>query len=153
MNRPTTDGHGQVRMAPLGTRIWRGLRLRCPACGGGPILQSWFKLKARCPTCGLRTERGEEDFFLGAMMLNIGISEGLLALLLVGLMIVTWPDVPWSFIQYGGLALMALTPFLFYPVSKTVWMAFDLLLRPLTREELEWHRSAAEHEFRAEKDR
>ena len=30
-----------------------------------------MKMKRACPVCGLRTERGEEDFFLGAMMFNM----------------------------------------------------------------------------------
>ena len=31
---------------------------------------------------------------------------------------------------------MVLAPFLFYPVSKTLFLAFDLLFRPPTPEEL-----------------
>ena len=118
------------------TLYLRALRLRCPHCGEGRIKGSWMKMKRTCPVCGLRTERGEEDFFLGAMMFNLVIPEGFLALLLVGLMIATWPDVPWSFIQWGGLALMAAGPFLFYPFSKTLWLAFDLMLHPPSPEEL-----------------
>jgi hypothetical protein len=29
-----------------------------------------------------------------------------------------------------------------YSISKLLWLAFDLMLRPVTPEELEWHRSA-----------
>lgn len=43
----------------------RGLPLRCPDCGRGPTVRSWFTMHPRCPACGIRTERGEEDFFLG----------------------------------------------------------------------------------------
>jgi uncharacterized protein (DUF983 family) len=135
------------------TMVARGARLRCPWCGKGGLLESWFRLKPRCPRCGLRTERGEEDFFLGAMMFNLVLSEGVLAVFLVGLVVATWPEVPWTFIQYGGVALMALAPFVFYPVSRTIWLAFDLLLRPLTEEELEWHRTSGEGTFRPQEDR
>ena len=140
-------------LAPLGVRLARAARLRCPACGGGPLLESWFRLRPRCPRCGLRTERGEEDFFLGSMMLNLALSEGMLALAFVGLVIALWPDVPWTLLQVGGIVLMILAPLAFYPFSKTIWMAFDLLLRPLTPQELEWHRTSQEREFRPEKHR
>ncbi len=135
------------------TLIARGARLRCPWCGSGGLLLTWFRMKTRCPRCGIRTERGEEDFFLGAMMFNLVLAEGVLAVFLVGLVIVTWPEVPWTFIQYGGVALMAAAPFAFYPVSRTLWLAFDLLLRLLTEEELEWHRTAPEESFRPQEDR
>jgi len=123
-------------LPPLWLRVARAMRLRCPLCGGGPLLKSWFRLAPECPRCGLHPERGEHDFFLGAMMFNLVIPEGFLALLLVGLMVATWPDVPWSFIQWGGLALMAAAPFAFYPFSKTLWLAFDLMLHPPSVEEM-----------------
>src|SRR5512132_2593997 len=47
----------------------RALRLRCPNCGGGPVLQNWLKLRVRCGQCGLRLERGEHDYFIGSMMI------------------------------------------------------------------------------------
>lgn len=131
----------------------RGLTLRCPHCGSGGLLESWFKFKLRCDGCGLRLDRGEEDFFLGGMMWNIVLAEGALlaAGLLVGLL--TWPDVPWMLLQWGGVALMALVPFLFYPLSLTVWLASDILIRPVTDEEMEWHRQSAPGEFRKYRDR
>lgn len=149
------SGAGAVRaLTPgLGTMLFRAARLRCPVCGEGRVLESWFRMKTRCPECGVRTERGEEDFFLGSMMFNIAFSEGVLAVLLVGLAIATWPDVPWTFLQYGGVALMAAAPFFFVPFSRTAWLAFDLLLRPLTAEELAWHRQSADGEFRPHSER
>ena len=154
MGMETKDGGSPaLPLAPLGVRLARAARLRCAACGGGPLLDGWFKLVPRCPRCGLRTDRGEEDFFLGAMMFNLVISEGVLAVLFVGLVLVLWPDVPWTALAYGGVVLMAVAPFAFYPFSKTIWMAFDLLMRPLTPEELEWHRTAGEREFRPERHR
>ena len=132
----------------IGKMFLRGLRFRCPWCGGGGLMASWFKLKPRCPTCGLRTERGEEDFFLGAMVWNIAIAEGLLTVVLLAIGIYTAPDVPWNALLWGGVAMMVVAPILFYPVSKTLWMATELLFRPLTHEELEWHRNSDETEFR-----
>ncbi|HEX5727667.1 MAG TPA: DUF983 domain-containing protein [Longimicrobiaceae bacterium] len=134
----TGDAKGRGIWGPLARRLGRAIRLRCPNCGGGPLLESWFRLRPRCPRCGLRTERGEHDFFLGAMMFNLVISEGVLALVMVGVVIALWPDVPWRTLHYTGMALMVLAPVFFYPFSKTIWMAFDLLMRPVTPGELEW---------------
>jgi hypothetical protein len=39
-------------------------------------------------------------------------------------------------LQYGGIILVILAPVLFFPFSKTLFLAFDLLFRPATREEL-----------------
>jgi uncharacterized protein (DUF983 family) len=137
----------------IGRMFLRGLLLSCPWCGGRGMLATYFKLKPRCPTCGLRTERGEEDFFLGAMVWNIAFAEGLLTVVLLSIGIATAPDVPWDALLYGGVAMMIVAPILFYPVSKTLWMATELLFRPLTREELEWHRTSDEKTFRGHHDR
>jgi uncharacterized protein (DUF983 family) len=151
----STDAKASPRaeVPPLGTRLGRAARLRCPRCGGGGLLAHWLKLKPRCPACGLRLDRGEHDFFLGSMMFNIAIAEGLLALVCVGVIIAAWPRVPWTLLEFGGPAMMVVAPFLFYPFSQTLWLAVDLLIRPLTVEELEWHRTAGEHETRRSDDR
>jgi uncharacterized protein (DUF983 family) len=109
----------------------RALRLRCPNCGGGPLFERWLRIRDRCPACGLRTERGEEGYVVGAYMFNIMASELLWVALCVGLAVGTWPDPPWDLLLYGGGALMIAMPFACYPFSKTVFLAFDLLFRPL----------------------
>lgn len=136
--------------APLGTRLWRAARLRCPACGGGPVMLGWMKPRPRCASCGMRTDRGEHDFFLGAMMFNLALAEGCLTLVLLAVAIAMYPRVPWTFFEYGGPVLMVLAPFIFYPFSRTIWLAFDLLLRPLTPEELHWHHIRPDTEMRGE---
>lgn len=42
----------------------------------------------------------------------------------------TWLDPPWSLILYGGAVLMIVTPIVFYPFSKALWLAIDLVFRP-----------------------
>ena len=116
--------------------VARALTLRCPNCGARGILASWFKLVPACPRCGLRPERGESDYFLGGMMFNIALAEGVFVLVLIVTLVVTWPRVPWSLLQYGAPAAMVLAPIILYPFSKLVWLAFDLSLRPATPNEL-----------------
>lgn len=110
----------------------RALTLRCPNCGARGILASWFKLAPMCPRCRLHPERGESDYFLGGMMFNIALAEGVFVIALVVTLAVTWPRVPWSLLQYGVPTAMVLAPIVLYPFSKLTWLAFDLALRPAT---------------------
>jgi hypothetical protein len=54
----------------------------------------------------------------------------------VGIILLTWPSPPWTLLEYGGIALMVIAPFVFFPFSKTLFLAFDLLFRPATPDEL-----------------
>jgi uncharacterized protein (DUF983 family) len=131
----------------------RALRLRCPHCGEGRLRAGFMKLHRACPACGLRTDRGEEDFFLGAMMFNLVLAEGLLVVVIVGTAIVFRDRIPWTTVAYAGIALMAVAPFVFYPYSHTLWLATDLLMRPAAEEEMEWHRAHPTDAFRRLRDR
>jgi uncharacterized protein (DUF983 family) len=116
--------------------FWRAMRLRCPNCGGGPIFDSWLRMRRRCPQCRLPMERGDQGYQVGSYMFNIVAAELVFAAIFVGVLLVTWPDPPWDAVLYGGLALMLIVPFLFFPFSKTLFLAFDLLFRPATADEL-----------------
>jgi uncharacterized protein (DUF983 family) len=125
----------------VGRLFGRAFRLRCPNCGGGPVLRHWLKLQVRCGRCGLRLERGEHDYFSGSMMILYSLAGVLTLATLAVVLIARWPDVPWDLLQYGiPLLMLALVPAL-YPFAKLGWLAFDLMLRPVTPEEMEWHRS------------
>lgn len=111
--------------------VGRGMLLRCPNCGGGPVLRNWFHLRERCPTCDILLERGEEqDYYIGGMLLNISLSFIIFAVVFWGVLILTFPRVPWTFLQYGLVAAMIVLPILLYPVSRVVWLGADLALRP-----------------------
>jgi uncharacterized protein (DUF983 family) len=115
--------------------FWRALRLRCPNCGGGPILDSWLRMRKRCPRCGLPLERGEQGYQVGSYMFNIIAAELIFAAVFLGVLFATWPSPPWDLLLYGGMALMLIVPFVFFPFSKTLFLAFDLLFRPPSPEE------------------
>lgn len=108
----------------------RALSLRCPRCGRAGVLRSWFDLRERCPVCGLRFERGEEGYFLGAVLFNVIAAELSFVVGIVAVILLTWPHPPWNVMFWGGIGLMILLPILFFPFSKTVWLAFDLIFRP-----------------------
>lgn len=115
--------------------LWRAVRLRCPNCGGGGLWKSWFQLRHACPTCGLRLERGEQGYIVGAQMFNIIAAELVFAAIFVGVLVATTPDVPWGWLQWGGPILMLLFPVFFYPFSKMLFLAFDLVFRPARPED------------------
>jgi Na+/phosphate symporter len=94
-------------------------------------------MKERCPRCDYKFER-EEGFFLGAYTVNLAISEGLLLLLAIFPLIFllgtnryvsVWPIVAM------GLVAAIVAPLVFYPFSRTIWSAIDLVLRPQDRPE------------------
>lgn len=116
---------------PLRVMLWRGLRRRCPRCGEKRIWVSRYKLKERCPQCNLLFER-EEGFWLGAYVINFGVGEGLVGVLLMVFLFakVTQPSVPLAPWLVGGVALGVVVPILFYPASRTIWAAIDLAMNP-----------------------
>jgi formate-dependent nitrite reductase membrane component NrfD len=88
-------------------------------------------MKERCPRCAFPLQRGEaHDYWLGGMMFNIGLSELLAVLAVAAVVLGSWPRVPWTAVWIGAIALMLAAPFLLFPLSRTMWLAFDLLFRP-----------------------
>jgi uncharacterized protein (DUF983 family) len=128
-----------LRRATVWQLMTRALRLRCPHCGGPGIFASFFALKRHCPSCGLRLERGEGDYFVGAYLFNLIAVELILFVCVLGFVFFTWPNPPWDLITYVTAFLMLAGCVLCYPFAKTTWLAVDLAIRPLTAEELEWH--------------
>jgi uncharacterized protein (DUF983 family) len=120
--------------------IIRALLRRCPNCGSPGIFAGYTALKERCPNCGLRLHRGESDYFIGAYLLNLVAVELLFAFVLAVVFITTYPNTPWTLLQWGGLVLIIVGAVLCYPLSKALWLAADLIFRPMSPEELAWHR-------------
>lgn len=47
----------------LGGALLRGLRGRCPRCGGAPLFRTWLKPREACPACALDlTPQRADDF-------------------------------------------------------------------------------------------
>ena len=61
--------------------------------------------------------------------------ETVFSVWVVGFLLGTWPDPPWELFQATTVALMLVVPFAFFPYSKTLFLAFDLLVRPPTEED------------------
>jgi uncharacterized protein (DUF983 family) len=110
--------------------LWRGLRKRCPICGGGRLFVRWFGLKERCPTCGLSFQR-EEGGFLGAFVINVAVTEACMLVALVAGVALTLPDPDIPLLVGLGVLTTIVVPLVGYPWSKTVWAAIDLGMHPL----------------------
>lgn len=116
--------------------LLRGALRRCPRCGAGRVFVNWFRMVERCPSCRLRFER-ESDFFLGAYVINLGVTEGLLALALFVYVLraVDDPTTPSLPVLAAVLAFAVGAPLAFFPFSRTIWAAIDLAMRPVPRED------------------
>jgi uncharacterized protein (DUF983 family) len=121
------------------TYLLRALARRCPNCGSGGLFRRWVQMRPACPRCALLLDRGERDYFIGAYTLNFIAAEVAIVLLAGLLIVLTWPDVPWDTVRWGLAGLMVPFPVVTYPFSKTVWLAVDLLFRPLTRGDFAGH--------------
>lgn len=109
----------------------RGLRQRCPVCGKGKIFKGWFKTYERCPECGFVYER-EPGYYTGAMAVNLVVSELLITAIAVPL--AASQSVSLTTLIVLGLTLPFLAPLLFYRPTKSLWMALDHFLHPVSRE-------------------
>ena len=107
--------------------IPRAFARRCPWCGGRGVFASFFELKPACPACGYRFER-EEGYWVGAMVVVTGLLYIVFAALMLGVIALTHPDVPWTPLLVAALAVCLLLPVLAYPLAKLLWIAVDLLV-------------------------
>lgn len=115
----------------------RGLRGRCPHCGGHDVFARWGHLRERCPRCGYSFER-EEGYWVGAMIVNLGVAQLLFMAVLLGTIALTTPDVPWTPLLVVAGGLMVVVPIAFYPRSKTVWVWLDIAVHPYADDERDW---------------
>lgn len=115
--------------------LGRALRRRCPRCGD-PAFVSWFTLKESCDRCGFRFER-EPGYWVGAVTINTVFIFATFLVVFGGSLLLTWPDVPWTWVLIVTLVVNLLVPIVFYPISKTLWSALELSWHPLEPEEIE----------------
>ena len=85
----------------------------------------------RCPGCNLRMARGEDGYTLGALWFNLVLAEGFTTAVFLATLIASWPHPPWDRLQYLGPAEALIMPFVFWPFSRTLFLAFDLCIRPV----------------------
>lgn len=122
--------------------LGRSLTLRCPRCGAGGVLRTWFRFRDGCPRCGQPLERKSHDYYLGGIMFNLIVAELLWAAGFLAWLLLSWPDPPWDLLQTVGVAFMIVLPVATYPITKLIWLSWDLFFRPEADEETEGERTA-----------
>jgi uncharacterized protein (DUF983 family) len=144
MAKPTSDkvrpGPPTKELRPLttGRLLLRGLARRCPLCGAGGSFCNYFTMKDRCPRCNLRFDRIDGQR-AGALGMNTIVTFGMLAIVVVGGLVLTYPDFNLSILLPAAIAVALLVPVLFYPFSRTLWNSIDLAMRPVEpRDEVDW---------------
>jgi hypothetical protein len=91
-------------------------------------------MKECCPRCNLNFEgRPEEGHFLGAITINTGLTAGVLMLgILIYIVVLATGDEgagpPVWFVVTTSAALAIILPALFYPFTKTIWVAAEMTL-------------------------
>jgi len=72
---------------------------------------------------------------VGAYFFNLMAMETVFSIWVVGFLLWTWPEPPWDLFQITTIVLMLVVPFAFFPYSKTLFLAFDLWVRPPSEED------------------
>jgi uncharacterized protein (DUF983 family) len=104
----------------------RGLLLRCPYCGQGHIIKYPFWIKDCCPRCGYRFEP-EPGYLVGGYAINlVGVEIVAVAIIVI---ILLRTNLSLYQQEAIGIGFAILLPILFFPWSRTLWMAFDLTLQ------------------------
>jgi uncharacterized protein (DUF983 family) len=136
---PAAPGPRELNLGRAARLLGRGLLRRCPNCGSRGLFRRWVVMADSCPGCHLKTDRGEDDYFIGSFVVNFVTAELLICAGALAGILLTWPDVPWTALKWSLIAIMIPVPVLFYPWAKTVWLAVDLTFRPVTLNDLEGH--------------
>jgi uncharacterized protein (DUF983 family) len=116
--------------------VIRGLTRRCPNCGEARITEGYFRLKGACPRCGLRFSRLDGQWS-GDIGINTIVTFTLLYVVLLGGTLLMWGDVRVGVLAIVATFVVLVFPVLFVPVAKTLWLAIDLVMRPVQPDEVD----------------
>ncbi len=116
-----------------GKMIRRSLMRHCPRCGNHQAwFINWFKQSDRCIGCGIKRTRDADGHELGSMTTASVVNITLIVIAMGVAIALTAPEVP-VLTLYIVLASAALVfPILTWPMTHTVWMAIDLIVRPMS---------------------
>ncbi|MCY7379743.1 MAG: DUF983 domain-containing protein [Gemmatimonadaceae bacterium] len=93
-------------------------------------------VRDRCLACGFRYERSDDNYFMGAMFFNFMIGATLFMVALFSIIAFSGPDIPWDMLGYVIPILLGVCMVILYPFSKVVWLGVDVMMRPVTADEL-----------------
>jgi len=93
-------------------------------------------MKEFCDSCGLRFER-EPGYWVGAVIINTTVIFATFLVVFGGMVLVTYPDVPWGWVLGVTAIANVAIPILFYPISKSLWAGLELSWHPLEPDEID----------------
>lgn len=93
-------------------------------------------MKETCTRCGHRFER-EPGFWVGAVIINTTVIFATFLVVFGAMVLVTFPDVPWTLVLIVTALANIVIPVVFYPVSKSLWAGMELTWHPLEPHEIE----------------
>jgi uncharacterized protein (DUF983 family) len=106
--------------------VRRAVVLHCPWCGSRrTFIRRWLGKHERCRSCGIRWRR-EEGFELGAVAVNIVLTFIVLTAGMTLGFVMTSPDIPVAPMVLSLIGVAILMPVVIYPLTFTLWLAFDL---------------------------
>src|SRR5688500_20379729 len=111
----------------IGILFGRAMLLRCPACGQSGLFASLYTPKKTCPGCGLLLQREGDGYELGSLAVNLIVAELIWIVTFVGILVWTWPNPPWTLLQWGSAVMMVALPLLFLRHARVLALALDLL--------------------------
>lgn len=91
------------------------------------MVRHWLSIADDCPRCGISLVRGNR---VGAYIINIGVAEAVTTTVILGLIVGRWPNPPWELLGWLAPLLAVLTPLVFYPFARLLFVAADLAIHP-----------------------
>lgn len=88
-----------------------------------------------CSGCGLRFER-EPGYWVGAVIVNTAVIFATFLVVFGGMVLITYPEVPWGLVLVVTAVANIVVPIAFYPISKSLWLGMELSWHPLEEEEI-----------------
>ena len=120
-----------------GKMIRRSLLRQCPRCANRSAwFTSWFKQGDRCVGCGVKRTRDTDGHELGSMTIA-SVLNIVLIMAAIGIAVaITAPDVPVLTLSIVLASAALVFPVLTWPITHTLWMAIDLIVRPVGVDEV-----------------
>jgi hypothetical protein len=79
--------------------------------------------------------RSDDNYFSAPMFFNLMIMEAIFALGFAIYLVVKWPHINWDVVTYVAAIGMLVLGIIMQPLGKVFWLSFDVLIRPVTKEE------------------
>jgi uncharacterized protein (DUF983 family) len=93
-------------------------------------------MRETCAACGLQFER-EPGYWVGAVIINTTVIFATFLVVFGGLVLATYPDVPWGLVLVVTALANVIIPIVFYPISKSLWTGMELSWHQLEPDEIE----------------